>query len=129
MRTGRPSFHIKARWITLDLPSGSYYYQLDDKGNLIQTNREVVPHHFIDAQAETVPTKCSPIARMVNLKPMVEEAPAPPLISDRASPKAQLLASRPCSVASYDCPDFSWFDESTFDSFGMCGDANERLFD
>jgi hypothetical protein len=47
MRTGRPTFHVKARWITIDQPLGSHYYRLDDDGHLVLINGKVLAHKFV----------------------------------------------------------------------------------
>lgn len=61
MRTGRPVFHIKARWISIDTPDGSVFYKLDDKGKLILVNGLVTPHHTVTASApssdQEIPSK------------------------------------------------------------------------
>ena len=41
IRTGRPVFHIKARWISFDGPDGIEFYSLDSKGNLIKKDGKV----------------------------------------------------------------------------------------
>lgn len=41
IRTGRPVFHIKAKWISFDGPDGIEYYQLDSHGNLIKKDGKV----------------------------------------------------------------------------------------
>lgn len=45
MRTGRPAFHIKAHWITIDIDGKSVFYQLDGNGRLIRKNGRIEPHH------------------------------------------------------------------------------------
>jgi hypothetical protein len=62
MRTGRPAFHIKARWVTLDLQNGSYFYRLDDKGNLVRTDGRIAACKFVSKNAEVTefPAACAP---------------------------------------------------------------------
>ena len=48
MRTGRPVFHIKAQWISIDTPDGSVFYELDAKGKLVLVNGLIRPHHRTD---------------------------------------------------------------------------------
>jgi hypothetical protein len=42
MKAGRPSYHVRAKWLTVSLPQGMIYFELDSKGNLV-TGR---PHHI-----------------------------------------------------------------------------------
>jgi hypothetical protein len=89
MRTGRPAFHIKARWITVDTSIGSHFYLLDEKSRLILINGQVTAHKF-------VPT-----------------LPPPPAVVD---PQAQVV-SRPGSVPTADLwfndqNPFEFFDDS-----------------
>ena len=53
MRTGRPVFHIKARWISIDTADGSVFYRLDERGKLILVNGLVTPHHTVTASARS----------------------------------------------------------------------------
>ena len=45
MRTGRPAFHVKAHWISIDIDGKSTFYELDNKGQLIKKNGMIQPHH------------------------------------------------------------------------------------
>ncbi|OHT09191.1 hypothetical protein TRFO_22021 [Tritrichomonas foetus] len=46
-KTGRPVFHIKAQWISIDGPDGSVYYKLDNKGRLMKQNGKLAPSFCI----------------------------------------------------------------------------------
>lgn len=54
MRSGRPSYHIKAKWITCMDPDTNKFevFELDSKGNLVKINGEIVPHHVVPFQHE-----------------------------------------------------------------------------
>lgn len=40
-------YHIQARWITVGLENGGLiYFKLDDNGDLVLTDGEIVPDHF-----------------------------------------------------------------------------------
>jgi hypothetical protein len=41
MKAGRPSYHIRAKWITVQLPQGAVYFELDQKGNLLAKLGEI----------------------------------------------------------------------------------------
>jgi hypothetical protein len=45
MKAGRPSYHIRAKWITVATPQGLVYFELDRKGNLIGKN--IAAHHVL----------------------------------------------------------------------------------
>jgi hypothetical protein len=128
MRTGRPAFHIKARWITLDLPAGSYYYKLDEKGNLIHTNGQVIAHRFVSAERETVDNERSPVARTSISELVTEEPQTPIIVTGRPPPRISTPMSRPTSVASADFPEVGWFDDQAYGLFGQYGDVNEDFF-
>ena len=57
MRTGRPVFHVKARWITIARADGTHFFRLDDKGKLEMQKGLIQPHHVVawgtDAVKET----------------------------------------------------------------------------
>jgi hypothetical protein len=80
MRTGRPAFHIKARWITVDNELGSHFYLLDEKSRLVLINGQVIAHKYVPN-------------------------PHPPTTVTNAQAQAQVV-SRPGSVATADI----WFD-------------------
>jgi hypothetical protein len=44
MKAGRPTYHIAAKWITVTLPQGVLYFELDQRGNLARGFPE--PHHM-----------------------------------------------------------------------------------
>ena len=54
MRSGRPSYHIKAKWVTCFNPDSNIYdvYELDAKGNLVKSNGDIVPHHVVQIHQE-----------------------------------------------------------------------------
>lgn len=42
----RPVFRVPALWLTVDRPDGTVdYFLLNQDGNLVLTNGEVLPHH------------------------------------------------------------------------------------
>jgi hypothetical protein len=49
MKSGRPSYHIKARWISCVDPSTkeASLYKLDDKGCIVKTKGGIVPQKVI----------------------------------------------------------------------------------
>ena len=47
MRTGRPVFHVKARWVTIARPDGTHFFRLDDKGKLELHKGLIQPHHVV----------------------------------------------------------------------------------
>jgi hypothetical protein len=48
MKPGRPRYHQKARWLTIDGPGSSQYYLLDEHGNLVLIGGRVTLHHTVD---------------------------------------------------------------------------------
>jgi hypothetical protein len=54
MKIGRPRFHQKARWITIDSPGLSQYYMLDERGRLVLNDGRVAPHHILNFWASYV---------------------------------------------------------------------------
>jgi hypothetical protein len=47
MKIGRPRYHQRARWLTIDGPGSSQYYLLDQGGHLVLAGGKVAPHHTI----------------------------------------------------------------------------------
>jgi hypothetical protein len=43
MKAGRPTYHVQAKWITVNLPNRVLYFELDGKGNLV--NGTSTTHH------------------------------------------------------------------------------------
>ena len=45
MRSGRPSYHVKAKWISCFDPISNKleFYELDNKGNLVKINGNIKP--------------------------------------------------------------------------------------
>ena len=40
-------YHIRSKWLTIELDNGIIiFFQLDNDGNLILQNRELIPHHI-----------------------------------------------------------------------------------
>jgi hypothetical protein len=70
MKAGRPSYHIPAKWITVTLPQGIMYFELDKKGNL--QNRVVAPHHILDCK--TIPPSTQ-IAQSSIPEPIIMRSP------------------------------------------------------
>ncbi|KAH0794351.1 hypothetical protein GPJ56_001644 [Histomonas meleagridis] len=56
IRTGRPKFHIRARFITYEGSDGIEKYQLDSKGRLINADL-INPSKVLQAKCSTPPTK------------------------------------------------------------------------
>ena len=51
MKTGRPSFHIKGRWVVFEIPGTERVaYKLDEKGNPIKKNGFIQPDSEFDCQ-------------------------------------------------------------------------------
>ena len=48
MKSGRPAYHIRAKWITvsLDPRAPPIFYELDKKGNLCKNNSQLIPKPF-----------------------------------------------------------------------------------
>jgi hypothetical protein len=103
MRTGRPAFHIKAKWVTIDQPNGSYFFELDDKGRLKLRNGLVQPHRFVPNPPAAPPADLAP------------QPPATPPREQQQKDAAEVespqsIALEPSSV--WDAAsDFSFFDE------------------
>jgi hypothetical protein len=93
MRTGRPAFHIKAHWITLDLPDGSYFYRLDHRGNLERVNGQIRASRFASAEPA----------------PAAEPQPAPLAQPEQLRAAVSPRRSRPTSVADFAFPDGDFF--------------------
>jgi hypothetical protein len=53
-KPGVQLFSSKARWITVDTATGSYFYQLYEKSRLVLTNAQVIPHKFVPAEPAAV---------------------------------------------------------------------------
>jgi hypothetical protein len=55
MKSGRPSYHIPAKWITVNLQQGMRYFELDKKGNLLNkiTHPHQIVNHVSQARIET----------------------------------------------------------------------------
>ena len=75
MRSGRPSYHIKAQWISCFDPETNVveFYQLDEKGHIIKTNNKIVPQKttkFEQSLAEDPPFK-EPIVK-ASAEPVVK---------------------------------------------------------
>jgi hypothetical protein len=70
MKAGRPSYHIPAKWITVNLPQGILYFELDKKGNLL--SKITGPHHTL------------PQASIPNRVPEVQVQTPQPLIENLA---------------------------------------------
>jgi hypothetical protein len=48
MKAGRPSSHVRSKWLTVAIPSGVLSFELDTKGNLVKSPATVLkPHHVI----------------------------------------------------------------------------------
>ena len=51
MKTGRPSFHIKGRWVVFEIPGTQRVaYKLDEKGNPIKVDGLIQPDTDFDFQ-------------------------------------------------------------------------------
>jgi hypothetical protein len=77
MKIGRPVSHIRAHWLSVDLPTGSWFYQLDALGRLLRQNGQILPHHSKLAVSGR-PPECLPL-------PMVFAPPPPvePVLDDQ----------------------------------------------
>jgi hypothetical protein len=90
MKAGRPRYHVRAKWITLDSPKGREHYELDAKGHLVHKNFLPDPHPaFFDRKrfarpphgATPVqknmppppPTAAEPTSHRVDLKSEIQE--------------------------------------------------------
>jgi hypothetical protein len=93
MRTGRPAFHIKARWITIDTAAGSYFYKLDDGGKLILINNQIQVHHFVPAGTDPTGSSNKQLTRD-KTEVVVTEAPPQRIVTPQK-------VSRPASIT--DC--------------------------
>jgi hypothetical protein len=71
MKTGRPAFHIKAYWITIDLPTGSYFYKLDHRGNLERVNGQIEASRFVPATAADEGARAQPPTRRLQSRAAV----------------------------------------------------------
>jgi hypothetical protein len=55
MKAGRPSYHVRSKWITVTTPHGLMYFELDTKGSLV--SKKLEPHHFTDFGNVQPPTQ------------------------------------------------------------------------
>jgi hypothetical protein len=62
MKTGRPTWRIKSRWISVDMPMTSIYYELDSNGRLVRIDGHLRAHHAV------------PVG--------VQQPPPPPIVND-----------------------------------------------
>ena len=102
MRSGRPSYHIKAQWISCFDPvtNVTEFYQLDNKGHTIKTNNRIIPQRT---------TKFEPsLAEDPPIKETVVQASAEPVVSvqEEAVSSAEYCAFWDCDFEN------SLFDES-----------------
>jgi hypothetical protein len=68
MKAGRPSYHIPAKWITVNLPQGILYFEFGTKGNPL--SKIPTPNHIV--RPASVPSSVSE----------VQEQTPPPLIGN-----------------------------------------------
>jgi hypothetical protein len=114
MRIGRPSFHIPARWITIDLPIGSSFYELDHTGRLQRVNGEIRPHHIALAAAPARQPSHQAISRVPS--PVVLPPPMP----------IQPIVPAPIDNRF----DLDWFGEAfTAPAFDLLDDAANQIWD
>lgn len=46
MKAGRPTYRVKAKWVTFQGPEDETFFELDQRGELIKVNKkELKPHH------------------------------------------------------------------------------------
>lgn len=45
MKAGRPTYRVKAKWVSFQGPDDETFYELNQKGELIKVNRSLKPHH------------------------------------------------------------------------------------
>jgi len=49
MRSGRPAYHIKAKWITFMNPNSKMeYFELQTSGKIVKKENEIKVHHMFD---------------------------------------------------------------------------------
>jgi hypothetical protein len=65
MKAGRPTCHIKAKWITIDRAGVSLFFLLNAKGDLVKVNGKIVPHHG----ATTVAVALNPVQEQPHEQP------------------------------------------------------------
>jgi hypothetical protein len=78
MKAGRPSYHVRSKWLTVTTPNGVLYFELDAKGNLVKGRvSKLTPHHVIGT------------------RPSAEMAPKQPLTVPILTPPAAAAADDP----------------------------------
>jgi hypothetical protein len=82
MRTGRPAFHIRACWISVDLPTGSCFYELDQHGRLQRHNGQIRPHHSKPAAPPARPLSRRAPDRPQSPPVLAHPPPIEPILSD-----------------------------------------------
>jgi hypothetical protein len=67
MKAGRPSYHVRSKWVTITTAEGVLYFELDSKGSLVRGKQnQLVPDHIArfaaaPAQPVQVPKAATPI--------------------------------------------------------------------
>ena len=54
MKAGRPTYRVKARWITYDCDNAVAFYELDSKGNLVKDNGKLKLHHTVQLNKDSL---------------------------------------------------------------------------
>jgi hypothetical protein len=79
----RPTFHIKARWLTFVKDGPSIFFELDGQGNLVRTNGEIRQYHQIPPQQLMNPPKDTQLEQpgqsdeVINRSNIQEKLPLP----------------------------------------------------
>lgn len=47
MKAGRPTYRVKARWITYECDDAVAFYELDSKGNIVKDHGKMRVHHSV----------------------------------------------------------------------------------
>ena len=84
MKRGRPTSHIKAKWITYRDNDEETYFELDDKGRIISNQQSrIAPHHSIPIPMMQ-PKKPEILPQVLVNLPIIEDkkpSPFPSIIS------------------------------------------------
>jgi hypothetical protein len=73
MRVGRPSYHIPAKWITVKMPQGLMYFELGEKGTLINNHQK--PHHIVPRSSNSTRPQNIPVFSITLTIPPVSHQP------------------------------------------------------
>jgi hypothetical protein len=109
MKAGRPSYHIRSRWISVMWNGGLLYFELDTKGNLLnRQGSSSTPHHFVPG--DQLKPEIDPLVLEPAQKP---EIPVPEIIPPRSIDMQELpLIDEPFALPEWNFQDDEFFEFS-----------------